>query len=197
MTTTTPFLSRHFTTRAWVLIPVGVGMNVALGAVVQALRLPIFLDTVGTVLVALLCGPWVAAVTGIATNLVMTAVNPVWIFFIPVQMGIGIAVGLLASTALLRTLPGRAVGGVIVTIVAVVISGPIIVVTTGGASGTGGSAVTAFFLATGDTIWSSVLKTQFVFEPIDKILTVLAATAVVKVLPGRYRTARATRALGR
>ncbi|MQA01836.1 MAG: ECF transporter S component [Streptosporangiales bacterium] len=186
-----------FNTRAWVIIPVGVGINVALGAVVQALHLPIFLDVVGTILVAIMCGPWVAAVTGITTNVVMTAVNPIWICYAPLQAIIGIVAGILAVKGLMRTNIGRLVVGLILTVTAAVIAAPIIVATTGGAGGTGESAITAFFLATGDQIWSSVVKSKFIVEPIDKILSVFIAVLIIKVLPARYRTTRATRALTR
>jgi energy-coupling factor transport system substrate-specific component len=49
-------IASDFTTRAWVLIPVGVGINFVGGTLVTVLKLPIFLDTIGTILVALLAG---------------------------------------------------------------------------------------------------------------------------------------------
>ena len=62
------FFSRivsDFTTRAWVLILAGVGISVVGETLVTVLRLSIFLDTIGTILVALLAGPWVGALTGL------------------------------------------------------------------------------------------------------------------------------------
>jgi len=44
-------ISEDFTTRAWVLIPIGIGINVVGGYIAQVLRLPIFLDVIGTILV--------------------------------------------------------------------------------------------------------------------------------------------------
>ena len=38
------------------------------GVLVTTLRLPLYLDTIGTILVAVLAGPWVGALTGIITN---------------------------------------------------------------------------------------------------------------------------------
>ena len=52
-------IASDFTTRAWVLIPIGVGINFVGGTLVNVLQLPVFLDTIGTILVALLAGPWV------------------------------------------------------------------------------------------------------------------------------------------
>jgi energy-coupling factor transport system substrate-specific component len=62
------FFSRivsDFTTRACVLILAGVGISVVGETLVTVLRLSIFLDTIGTILVALLAGPWVGALTGL------------------------------------------------------------------------------------------------------------------------------------
>jgi energy-coupling factor transport system substrate-specific component len=47
-------IASDFTTRAWVLISAGVGINIVGGTLVTVLQLPIFLDAIGTILVALL-----------------------------------------------------------------------------------------------------------------------------------------------
>jgi hypothetical protein len=65
------WLSRQFTTRVIVLIPVAIAINIALGYTVQSiLRLPIYLDSIGTILVGVLAGPIAGAVTGAASNLI-------------------------------------------------------------------------------------------------------------------------------
>jgi energy-coupling factor transport system substrate-specific component len=58
-------IASDFTTRAWVLILAGVGISVVGETLVTVLRSSIFLDTIGTILVALLAGPWVGALTGL------------------------------------------------------------------------------------------------------------------------------------
>ena len=41
----------------WVLIPVAIAINIAIGQIVVLLKLPVFLDSIGTVLVAALSVP--------------------------------------------------------------------------------------------------------------------------------------------
>jgi energy-coupling factor transport system substrate-specific component len=65
---------------------VGVSINFVGGTLVSVLKLPIFLDTIGTILVALLAGPWVAALTGLITNLVLVVSDPTLIAFAPVNV---------------------------------------------------------------------------------------------------------------
>ena len=73
------WLSRQFTTRVIVLIPVAIAINIVLGYITQTvLRLPIYLDSIGTILVGVLAGPIAGAATGAATNLVwqFTGITP-------------------------------------------------------------------------------------------------------------------------
>lgn len=51
-------IKNNFNTQTWVLIPIAITINIAVGQIVLLLKLPVFLDLIGTVLVAVLCGPW-------------------------------------------------------------------------------------------------------------------------------------------
>ena len=63
-------LKKDFSTLTLALIAVAIVLNIVLGQVVSLLKLPIFLDSLGTILVALLAGPWAAGLTGLLTNLI-------------------------------------------------------------------------------------------------------------------------------
>jgi hypothetical protein len=65
------WLSRQFTTRVIVLMPVAIALNIVLGYTVQqVLKLPIYLDSIGTILVGVLAGPIAGMATGVLTNLI-------------------------------------------------------------------------------------------------------------------------------
>ena len=65
------WLSRQFSTRVLVLIPIAIAINIVLGYTVQTvLKLPIYLDSIGTILVGVLAGPIAGAATGVASNLI-------------------------------------------------------------------------------------------------------------------------------
>jgi hypothetical protein len=65
------WLSRQFTTRVIVLMPVAIAINIVLGYTVQTvLKLPIYLDSIGTILVGVLAGPIAGALTGVLSNLI-------------------------------------------------------------------------------------------------------------------------------
>ena len=62
--------SRDLATSTLALMAVAIAINVAVGAIIVALRLPIYLDSIGTVLVGVLAGPWAGALTGLLANLI-------------------------------------------------------------------------------------------------------------------------------
>ena len=43
-------IKKDFTTMTWVLIPVAIAINIAIGQIVVLLKLPVYLDSIGTVL---------------------------------------------------------------------------------------------------------------------------------------------------
>src|SRR6476619_8616089 len=70
-------ITSQFDTRTIVLIPIAIAINIILGQTVSAaLKVPIYLDSIGTILVAVLAGPIAGAVTGGLANLIWTYVLP-------------------------------------------------------------------------------------------------------------------------
>ena len=50
------------------LIPVCVALNIVGGYIASALRLPVYLDMIGTAISAIVLGPWWGALVGVLTN---------------------------------------------------------------------------------------------------------------------------------
>lgn len=70
-------ISRQFDTRTIVLMPLAIALNIILGqTVASALKLPVYLDSIGTILVGALAGPIPGALTGVLANLLWTYVLP-------------------------------------------------------------------------------------------------------------------------
>ncbi len=65
------WISRQFPTRVIVLMPVAIAINIVLGYTVQSvLKLPIYLDSIGTILVGVLAGPLAGLATGALSNII-------------------------------------------------------------------------------------------------------------------------------
>jgi energy-coupling factor transport system substrate-specific component len=189
-------IAADFSTRAWVLIPIGVGINIVGGTVVTLLKLPIFLDVIGTILVAILAGPWVAALTGLVTNLVLgVTATPTLVPFAIVNIAIGLVAGYLGLHGWFKSYWKIVAAGLIITVTAILVSAPISTLVFGGVTGSGISLVRAYFLATGSSILESVLITDAIFEPIDKIISTFVAFFIARAIPSQYRPEKARQVL--
>jgi hypothetical protein len=123
-------ITSQFDTRTIVLIPIAIAINIILGqTVAAALKIPIYLDSIGTILVGVLAGPFAGALTGGLANLIWTYVLPapfhsdtVGSFFI-VAMEIGLLAGVFGRLGFFRsrpnTPPERLVVGAVVSLLIV------------------------------------------------------------------------------
>lgn len=92
-------IKADFTTLTVALIPVAIVINIVVGQIVQSvLKLPIYLDSIGTVLVAVLAGPLAGALTGALSNVIWGIIFnvPNTIPFAITAFAIGLVAGLWA-----------------------------------------------------------------------------------------------------
>jgi energy-coupling factor transport system substrate-specific component len=87
-------IKKEFSTRTLVLIPIAIAINIAIGELVVRLKLPVYLDSIGTVLVGAIAGPWAGALTGALANLIWGLFNPFAAPFFYVAAVIGFLAGL-------------------------------------------------------------------------------------------------------
>jgi ECF-type transporter family protein len=126
-------IARQFDTRTIVLIPIAIAINIILGqTVAAALKVPIYLDSIGTILVGVLAGPLAGALTGALANLIWTYVLPAPFhsdyaapFFI-VAVEIGLLAGIFGRFGFFRSRPNTSwsrlgIGAAIVVVIVAVI----------------------------------------------------------------------------
>ncbi len=180
-------IKRDFNTMTWVLIPVAIAVNVVIGEIVVLLKLPVYLDSIGTVLVAALCGPWAGALTGALANTIWgLLIDPNALPWWPVAFFIGFVAGWCARGGLFKSWWKVAITGFLVALTAALVSTPIAVYIYGGITASGSSFITAYLLQTGQSLLPAVLITNNVVEPFDKISTSLLAFAIVQGLSSRF-----------
>ncbi len=174
---------------ALALIPRAVALNLALGAIVAALKLPVYLDSVGTILVGVLAGPLAGALTGILSNIVLGLLSsPVFFAFAPVAAVVGLAAGLFARLGAFRA-PGRAgFSGAVIGVLAGLCSVPIAIALFGGVTASGTGIITIVLRGLGLPLHMAVGVASVSTDIVDKALSAVLVALVVVRLPKRLVT---------
>jgi len=177
--------SSKLTTMIIVLIPVAVGINYAGKFFAEALKLPLWLDSIGTVLAAMLAGPVVGGLSGAINNIIygLTA-GPISFIYALTSIGIGVAAGLLYRAKMFENAFRALISGLIIALVATAISVPLNVIFWEGQTGNvWGDALFAFLRSKNVGIWLASFFNELVVDLVDKVLTVFIAFGIFKALP--------------
>ena len=168
------------------LIAFCVALNLLVGQITGLLKVPVYLDSIGTVLTAVLSGPWAGLVCGCLSNLMAAAFgNPTMMFFIPPMISIGLFAGFIARLGWFRNLYLCFVGGVLQGIIASLLSAPISAHLFSGTTMGGADFLVIFFRSKGFSIFESTLLQGLLMDPVDKVLTFIAVFFLTRNLPGR------------
>lgn len=174
---------KQFTTIAICVISLCVAINYVAGTIAALLKLPIFLDTIGTVFASMLCGPLVGIATGILTSIVASITMPTMMAFVFVNIALAITTGILAYRRMFSTYLRMAIASLIMAAVSIIISAPIVVLLFSGFTGGGSSIIAAILTASGSNIWVSVFSAEGFFTLVDRIITIALCVYIIHCLP--------------
>jgi energy-coupling factor transport system substrate-specific component len=191
-----------FTTPRLILIALCAALNFAIGTVVYLIKLPIYLDSIGTILCALLLAParWTgfvcACLAGAIGVFVTALVNPYLPWFLLTVVAIALVSAFLtangATTFRAWPMPtgsfaGRVlIYGIVTGLVSAVVSAPVVAYLFGGVTGSGSALIVAVFLKAGQQLLDAALLSGLAHEPIDKALQVLLAALLYRATPGDF-----------
>lgn len=169
-----------------VLIPVCIGINYLGKLFASVLKLPLWLDGIGTCIGAVLGGPVIGAIVGAANNVIygLTTGDNITLIYALTSIGIGLAVGIMARLGFMESFLKALITAVVVGLVAVVISTPLNVLFWGGTTGNvWGDALFAATQSAGMPVFLGSLLDEVVVDVPDKIVTLTIAFLVLKGLP--------------
>ena len=124
-------------TASLVLIPACIGINYLGKLFASVLKLPLWLDSIGTCIGGALGGPIIGAICGAANNLIygFTTGDSITLVYALTSLGIGLAVGIMARLGKMGKLGGALLTAVVAGLVAVCVSTPLNVLFWGGTTG--------------------------------------------------------------
>lgn len=177
--------SLQFNTVTLVLIPAAIGINYLGKLFAGILKLPLWLDSIGTCLAAVLAGPIVGAICGAANNIIYgLTMDPISTVYALTNIGIGIAVGILAYKGFMKNIKGAILTSLVTGLVAVIISTPLNVIFWGGTTGNvWGDALYAWAVAQNIPVWIASFLDELVVDLPDKIAVVILVFLICKSLP--------------
>lgn len=181
-------MKAQFSTKAVVLIPIAVGINLIGGTLCSTLKLPLFLDMIGTIVIACLSGPWVSALCGLLTNVFLAlAANPVYLPYSLASVLCGLVTGYMVKAGLFKKIWGVILTWLACTLTNVVSASAVTIFVYGGSAGVTGTAVlTATLVAATKDIAASVISTSMLENLVDKGIAFLIAYVIVQRIPKRF-----------
>ncbi len=164
-------------------VPVGVVINIIGGEIASFLKIPLYLDSIGTILNGCLLGPIGGALTGLISNLVLGLISdPTYIPFALVNIVIGLISGYIAYNYG-YSLKNAVILGIVLGIVCPIIGTPIAVYLFGGLTGGGVDFITALLIKSGSDILSAAFLARLPTNLVDKVLSAIIVYYIIKTLP--------------
>lgn len=175
-------MNRKITAFQLCLAAMAACINVAGGQLALTLRLPVYLDSIGTILAGIWMGPVFGMVPNLVSGVILGLTTDVYsLYFAPVGMMTGFMAGLAGRRCSLNKkslfLPALAI-----TVPGTVISSLICAVLFGGITSSG--SITVQLLAkTPLGMTASVFVVQIVTDYLDRLISLFAAVCLLQALP--------------
>lgn len=175
--------------RNMMLVAAFVAINLTLGKIAATLSLPIYLDTICTIVAATIL-PWrYSVLVGVGTALLAgLVIHPVYPFYAGNQFVIATLVYFAVQKGIFSSLWKSIALGALLAIVASMTAAPITALLFGGVTLSGVTGINALFMASGNTVWEAVIKGSLIIESLDKICACVIAYYVIRRLPTQTLT---------
>ncbi len=173
------------TLRDLVLVRLGVAVNLVIGQIVAALLLPVYLDSVGTILVAALLGPRAAIAVGLVSQVLSAVIsgNFSWLPFALVQIVIALYASAAARLGLFRHLATAVPAGLVLGLMAASLSAPISYFVFGGVTAGGVTVVTTMLRTLGIPLREAVASASYATDLLDKAIACGLVAVILRALP--------------
>lgn len=160
-----------------------IAVNIVLGIATSAFKLPLYLDTLGTVITAALMGPMPGAIVGALTNIITGFMYSVRdIPFLLVNVAVALIVGFVSRKFKFTYLTAF-ITGLVLSVVCPLIGTPIGIAIYGGLTGTASDVIVMWLRSSGSSIFAASFIAKIGNNLIDKVGTCLFAVLIIKYLP--------------
>lgn len=171
-TKTMPSFGTSFSIKTICIIGLAIAINVVGGQIALLLRLPIYLDSIGTILIAMLYGPFFGMLPPLVYGLVMGFTVDIYsLYFMPVGMILGLVTGLLSRKCNMRGLRVIPIS-MLITIPGTLVSSLICAFLFGGITSSGSTILVQLLNKAGLGLTASVFAVQILTDYLDRLISV-------------------------
>lgn len=160
------------------IVGLGIALNIVGAFIALNLRLPIYLDSIGTILVAFVLGPVYGVATGLCGSIVSGMAFDIYsLYFAPVQILVGLLSGLMFKKSFMK---GKKMflGVFVVSIVSSLVSAVICAFVFDGITSSGSTYIVQLLSSLGINKVISVFVVQFLTDYFDKFVAVFLTMPV-------------------
>lgn len=169
------------------LVAFAAGINIAGGQIALALRLPVYLDSVGTVFTGVVLGTWFGLLPGLLSGLIMGVTVDIYsLYFAPVAMITGFTAGLVFRRISLNRV-SVFTAALAVTVPGTMVSSLINAVLFGGVTSSGSSVLVQLLMHTPLGLTGSIFVVQILTDYADRCLALIAVGALLTAMGGELR----------
>lgn len=161
---------------------VAVAMNIVLGIITSAIGIPLYLDTLGTVLSAAILGPVPGLIVGALSNIITGLIYSV--SDIPFCL-VNMAVGLVAKKWKFGIVPAI-ITGLALSFICPAIGTPIGIYVYGGLNGTVSDMLVMSLVQGGKSIFQASFLRNVASNLIDKVGTCVIGCLLIKAMPMKF-----------
>ena len=181
-----------------IMIPLGVAINYVGGLAASSLGLPIYLDSIGTVIVAVIMGPWVGATSGALFNIINALLrgNILSALFAICNIGSGLIVGFMARYGKFKKVPHVLIATILVALWNAITGSPIAMVVYGGVDGNVGTNLMIVGLqALGNDLMGAAFLARIPINLLDKGIACFIAWIILLRLPAHMQSLSGSKTL--
>lgn len=165
------------------IIALAVVINYIGGQIALLLKLPIYLDSIGTFITAALLGPIWGMLPNFLSGLILGLTIDVYsLYYAPVGILLGFVTGLVCHNGM----PKKFMifpAAVVITLPTSIISALITAHLFGGITSSGSSIIVQLLTKSGLGLTLSCFIIQFLTDYVDRIISLFVASKVIKLLP--------------
>lgn len=171
-------------TRTLTFMAVSVALNIIGANIALFLKLPIYLDTIGTLLVSVVLGPWLGVASAVLSALINWMTTDIFsLYFSPVAIIVALVAGYVVKAndkplhllwkSLLVSLPGTVMASLITVILFK------------GITSSGSSLIAQFLHGLGLDMTASLVLVQAGTDYLDRLISLVLVLILIKQLKGR------------